>query len=92
MRERKSDLRLPQSQLSVLCVGADQVLMRVMADPYHVLLMNVQGPFKFAGGRGEAVEDKVFADAVDPLPARRDAARYKVTAGPLARRERPKTK
>ncbi len=41
--------------------------MRMVANTDDVFLVDIQRSLQFAGGRGEAVEDKVLADAVDPL-------------------------
>ena len=77
-------LRLPQSQLTVLGVGADKILMRMVANADDIFLVDVERPLEFAGGRGETVEDKVLADTVDPLAARGYTARYEVAPGPFA--------
>ena len=82
--ELKACLRLPQSQLTVLGVGADKILMRMVANADDIFLVDIERPLEFAGGRGETVEDKVLADTIDPLAARGYTARYEVAPGPFA--------
>jgi len=77
-------LRLPHSQLTILSVGTDKILMRMVANADDIFLVDVESPLQFAGGRGEAVEDKVFADTIDPLATRGHTARHEVTSQPFA--------
>ncbi len=70
--------------MTVLGVGADKILMRMVANADDILLVDVECPLKFAGGRGEAVEDKVFANTINPLTSWGNATRHKITSGPFA--------
>ncbi len=70
--------------MTVLGVGTDKILMRMVANTDDVFLVDIERPLQFAGGRGEAVEDEVLADAVDPLAMRGNTARHEVTPGTFA--------
>ena len=80
-------LRFPYPEETILRVGAQEVLVRVLSDPNHILLVHVEGPLQLACGRGEAVEDEVLPHAVDPLSPRRERAADEVTPCSLSRRK-----
>ena len=45
---------------------------------------HIESPLQLAGGGGEAVEDEVLPDAVDPLAPRRQRAADEVSSVSLA--------
>jgi NAD/NADP transhydrogenase alpha subunit len=62
--------------------------MGVMGNADHVFLVDVEGSFELAASRGEAVQDKVLADTVDPLSSWGNAAGNEITTGTFTGSER----
>lgn len=81
-------LRLPQFQETILAVGAQQILMRVMRQADHVLFVNIECSLELPRGRGEAIQHEILTDAINELAARAHHGADKITALTLAARER----
>ena len=62
--------------------------MWVLGDADHILLVHIEGSLQLASGGGEAVEDEVLPNAVDPFSSWRECAADEITSCSLSRGER----
>ena len=78
----------PYPEETIFWVGAQEVLMWVLGDADHILLVHIEGSLQLASGGGEAVEDEVLPNAVDPFSSWWECAADEITSCSLSRGER----
>lgn len=98
-------LWLPKSNQTVLAIGANQILMRMMCYPYNILLVDlkqkritichtncntyVQSPLQLSRISGKAIQNHVFSHTIDPITPRGHRRAYEITSFSLTARKRP---